>query len=72
MNGEIKKGMKLTDQSWRGKVYGFVQDGQKFKVSHRALKAAAWIAAAAIAGVQLFIAFQPSFRKSTVVMFAPP
>jgi len=72
MNGEIKTDLKLTDESWRGKMYGLVQDGRKFKVSHRALKATAWITAAAITVFQLFIAFQPSFRKSTVVMFAPP
>lgn len=72
MTAEIKPQAKLTPQSWRPWFYAFVKDGQKYRVSNPFLRHSAWAAGALVVAIQLYSLFQPSFKKSTDLMFAPP
>ena len=72
MNAEIKDSIKLTDASWRSRFYGLVQEGKKFRVSSAFLRHLAWGIGAVIVGIQLYASFQPGFKKSAELMFAPP
>jgi hypothetical protein len=72
MTGQLRDPTKITNESWRAKAYGLVEEGRKFRVSNAGIRHAAWMICVAISAIQLYSAFKPSFQKSTESLFAPP
>jgi hypothetical protein len=72
MNDENHGATKLTGESWRPKFYGLINEGRKYRVSSTFVRHSAWVIGLSVVAVQVYSALQPSFKKSTVVLFAPP
>ena len=72
MNNENRDATKLTPESWRPKFYGLIAEGRKYRISSSAVKHSAWVIGFLVVATQIYSALEPSFKKSTVVLFAPP
>lgn len=72
MNPEIKDSSQLTNESWRPKFYGLIQEGRKLRVSSQAIKTVVFITGILVFAINIFSSVKPSFKKSAIDTFAPP
>ena len=62
----------LTNESWRPKFYGLIQEGRKIRLSSGALKVSLFVIGLLILSVQVLSSFKPTMAKKVETIFAAP